>query len=367
MNRIDGPSTHILTPSGPERGQVSLPIDAMRGEKAVPVANINEGFSLNDAAEELSLHMAEKTEDKHAAERKVKGERPMPLLHANEIVEFLSHTHDPDAQEKLIELTQQLLERQALPRQTAERAFKDVTQQFLALQYALHEGEQQGAPAAVLDDIRDALAELELESGPQIRAGLNSLRTAGGFANNADGVMDFQRTYRDVVLGQNTLGKTLDMALERFGGTDFGRGLEHLIMALGHDLAAAHPSIDANRLQALLSDLYHLGVVITVLENCNELRATLASQFGTALDSTQLMRDLVGLSAEKWISESRFVSLSEQYEISALHGRILFLAGVRGMLKDLPVQIYTDPDARQAVLNANQAALDAVIAEEDAS
>lgn len=334
----------------------------MLGEKAITVPG---GVSLANAAEELSLHMAEKAEDKHHAERKIKGERPAELLRTDEIVELLEQTHDPDAQEKLTELVKHLLSGQASPRQAASQAFGEVSQQYLGLQQALHEGERQGAPADILEAIRDALADLELESGPEIRAGLNSLPAAGAYAADAAGVVQFQRTYRDVVLGENSLAKTLNLALERFGDTGVARGLKQLIAALGQDLAATRPSVDPNRLQALVADLYYLEVAATVLDGCGELAAKLDSQFGCAVDSSNLMRDLVSVSGEKWVAESRFSGLAAQHGVVPAEGRIAFLAGVRAMLKDLPVQIYPDVDTRHGILNAAQEALDVAIDEED--
>ena len=365
MNRIDtgnlSPAFASTTPhAGADGSQART--GTMLGEKAVALPG---EVSLTDAAEELSLHMAEKTEDKHHAERKVKAERPLELMEAGEIVDLIDETHDADGQAKLIELAKHLLSGQGSPRQGAAQAFGDISQQYLGLQYALREGERQGAAADVLEAIRDAIADLEMESGPEIRAGLNSLRSAGEFAADPAGVATFQRTYRDVVLGENSLSKTLTLALERFGDAEVGRGLKQLIAALGHDLAAARPSTEANRLQALLGDLYYLEVAATVLDGCGELAGKLAREFRSDIDGARLMRDLVSLSGEKWVSESRFTNLAAQHGVTPVEGRIAFLGGVRAMLKDLPVQIYPDADVRHGILAAAQEALDTAIDEED--
>ena len=79
----------------------------------------------------------------------------------------------------------------------------------------------------------------------------NTVGAAAGYADDARGVADFQRTYQDVVLGEASLAKTLSLALERFGGKDVARGLQQLIQALGQDLAAARPSTSQDRLQAV--------------------------------------------------------------------------------------------------------------------
>ena len=323
--------------------------------------------SLGDAAEEISLHMAEKTENKHHAERKVKAERPMELMQAAEILEMLQQTQDPNAQAKLESLVAKLLSGQGSPRQQTAQAFGDVSQQYLALQYALRKGEQDGTAPELLESLRDALADLEIESGPQIRAGLNSLSSASAFATDAQGVQAFQDTYRDIVLGENSLSKTLGLALEQFGGKDIGRGLQQLVQALGQDLAATRPSTAPERLQALSSDLYQLQTAVTVLDGCTELSNGLRTKGLATPDSERLMRDLVTLTSDKWLTESRFSTLAQQHGATAPEGRVAFLSGIKALIRELPVQVFLDADARQSTLNAVQEALDQAIDEEELS
>ena len=184
-----------------------------------------------------------------------------------------------------------------------------------------------------------------------IRDSLNTIGAAAGYADDARGIADFQRTYQDVVLGESSLAKTLGLALERFGGKDVARGLQQLVQALGQDLAAARPSTNPDRLQALMQDLYQLGVAVTVLDGCAELGQKLASEQGTTLAADRLMQDLVNVSNEKWVSESRFSALASGHGVESVGARIVFLGGVRAVLKDLPVPMFPDLDARQSVLN----------------
>jgi type III secretion protein W len=364
MNRIDAglpPSAFSSTTSHADIQHGQQQVGTMLGQAAVAVDG---EVSLADSAEELSLHMAEKTEDKHHAERKIGRDAPLQLLSAEAIVAYLAESHDADAQEKLIELARHLLAGRADPRQAAARAFGDAARQYLGLQYALRQGERDGAPEDVLDGLREALADLELESGPQIRASLNTIGAAAGYAGDARGVADFQRTYQDVVLGEASLAKTLTLALERFGGKDVGRGLQQLIQALGQDLAAARPSTSPYRLQALMQDLYQLGVAVTVLDGCGELGEKMARDHGKPLAADRLMQDLVNISNEKWLSESRFAALAASHGADSVAARITFLGGVRAVLKDLPLPMFPDVDARQSALSAAQLALDAAIDEE---
>lgn len=333
------------------------------GNRAVVVSD--ELSSLNDSAEELSLHMAEKTEQKHHSERKVKGDRPIELMQLEEIVESLENGKEEDAQAKLDDLVEELLANKAPPRQAASKTFGDVTEQYLGLQYALRKGADGHAPAEVMESIRDALHDLELESGPQVRAGLNALGSAAAFAPDARGVKAFLTAYRDVVLGESSLGKTLNMALETFGGTHIARGLKQLIAALGQDIAATRPSTDPARLRALTHDLYQLQIAVTVLEGSGDLAATLANKKLARVDPDRLMSDLVGVTGESWVSEARFTSMARQHGADCAEGRVAFLGGTKGLLRELPIPVFSSAEARQGHLDALQEALDSAIDEEE--
>jgi len=371
MNRIDtgnfSAGFNPLDPQSDPQVGVQRQMGALLGEQVELLTDGGDDdiSSLDDTAEEMSLHMAEQVEEKHHTERKVEPEHLPEVRDTDEIVEMLEQSRSADAQEKLTELTKKILAGQGSPRQLARQAFGDVSQQYLGLQYALREGEKQGAAPEMLEAIRDALADLEIDSGPRIRAVLNTLGAAGEFAADARGVARFQGAYRDIVLGESTLPKTLALAMERFGAQDVGRGLTQLVAALGQDLAATRPSTEPARLRALTADLYQLQVAVTVLGGCGELSGQLQASGGGAIDAPRLMRDLVGISGEKWVAPTRFATLAQQHQVTSLAGRIAFLSGVKAMMRDLPVQVFPDADTRQSVLNAVQEALDVAIDEED--
>lgn len=322
---------------------------------------------LADAAEEISLHHSEKAESKHSSERKKEATRATELMSPEAILEYMDAAQAYEDPEQLVQLAKRMLSGQGGdPAAQAKKAFGEPTQQFMALQYALQQGEREGAAPDVLDALREALDDLEMEHGPAIRADINTVGTAAQGARSREDVLAFQATYRDVVLGNGSLAGTLKLALERFGGGDFAAGLARLTQALGQDLAAARPSGDPARLQSLVQDLYHLGVACTVLDACKELHAKLSSQHGTMPGSpVGLMQDLVGISAEKWVAGSRFTALSEKFGAGGVEPQIHFLTGVKVLMRDMPPKVFVDADQRQTVFQAVQDALDAAIDRED--
>jgi type III secretion protein W len=378
MSRIDLPLSNTPTASsfdtgmrqaGPGAGDAAL-TGRLGGQQVA----VDDGPDmLADAAEEISLHHSEKAESKHTAERKKELYQAMPLMAPEAIEAYMDAAEPGDEAEKLQSLAKRMLAGSGDPAALARQAFGQPTQQYLGLQYALQQGEREGASGETLDAIREALADLEMDHGPGIRADLNTIGTAAEGAHTAADVAGFQATYRDVVLGDATLSGTLKLALERFGEGDFAAGLDRLTRALGQDLAAARPSTDPNRLQGLVRDLYHLGVAATVLDGCGELLSTLAERHGTQVPASAtgkpaaiaLMQDLVGTSAEKWVSASRFTAMAEKHGATAPNVAIGFLTGVKLLLRDMPVQVFADGEQRQGVFQAAQEALDAAIDREE--
>jgi type III secretion protein W len=102
-----------------------------------------------------------------------------------------------------------------------------------------------------------------------------------------------------------------------------------------------------------------------VLDGCAELSTAQEARGGAALDNTKLMRDLVSVTGERWVSAARFTGIADAHNVRDLDARIPFLTGIKHMLRDLPVQIYPDTDTRQSILGASQEALDIAIDQEE--
>ena len=321
---------------------------------------------LTDAAEEISMHYAEKVESKHSSERRKEVRPTFEVMRVEAIMAYMDAAKACDDAAQLEQLAKRMLLGQGDPAQQARQAFDEPTSQFMALHYALQQGERDGAEGDILETLREALQDLEMLHGPAIRADINTLGTAAEAGASRLDIVQFQATYRDVVLGESSLAQTLKLALERFGDQDFSLGLQRLTQALGQDLAAARPSCAPARLHSLVTDLFHLGVVTTVLDGCRQLQTLLADKHGiTGMTPFVLMRGLVDVSAEKWVAAQRFTTLSERCGVHEPEPQVHFLTAVKLLLREMPVQVFLDGDQRQSVFAAVQEALDAAIDREE--
>ena len=322
---------------------------------------------LTDAAEEISLHNSEKAESKHTAERKKEVAKPATLMSPEAIENYTNAAEGEEGAQKLAALAKRMLSGQGDPAKLARQGSGNPTSQYMALQYALGQGEREGAPADVLERIQEALEDLEMSHGPRIRADVNTIAALGAGGLAPAEVGQLQQTYTDMVMGKPTLNQTLLLALERFGESDLAGGLARMTQALGLDLAAARPSTEPAHLQSLVQDLYHLGVATTVMEGCGALLAELSGRHGAAADQSAaaLMKELVAISAENWISPSRFTGLSEKFGAGEVAPQIAFVKGTKDLLHEMPPQVFNDGEQRFSVFNAVQQALDAAIDREE--
>ncbi|MDH5857324.1 type III secretion system gatekeeper subunit SctW [Lampropedia aestuarii] len=325
-----------------------------------------ESDMLANAAEEISMHMAGKAENRHRHERKKDVLGQQTVMQAQAINNYLLKAGQAAEAEKIKALCAQLLQGSSSPGKLVREHLGNSTSQYLALQYALGQGEQEGASQEVLERLREAIDDLEMAHGPAIRADLNTIEAAADGDSPPAEVQRFQQTYQDVVLGEASIHKTLDVLLERHGEQGLRQGLERLQKALGLDVTATRPSTDCAHLQSLMQDLYQLSVVETILESCDSLLHSLSQKHGVQLESPiALLREMVSISNEQWVSHSRLGNLAHKFAGDAAAPQITLLQAVKGMLRDMPTPIFKDSDQRTRTFNAVQEALDIAIDREE--
>ena len=374
MTRIDGTSPgasfqNLAQQAQTGMNQNDLPPQTgnLRGE-VVHVKDV--GDMLADAAEEISVLISQKDEVKKHGERSIASdtsEQIMKLEEINAYLDLMGTFSDP---KKLAELAKRMQSSDENPRELARQQSRDPAMQYVLLQYALAEGDKAGIPQAALERLQDAIADLEMQHGPEIRAGINTAGVAASSSSSPAEREIFQGTYRDVVLGQSSMSQTLKTVFDRFaneGSKQIGVQLGNLIKALGADLSAARPSQDSNRLQALVQDMYQLEVAVTVLDRCSDLAVQIQGKFSQSnVEPMEMMKALVAVTGEKWVGATRFTAMEQQHRLPEVLAQIAFHSTIKDVLKQIPPAIFNDADTRQSVLNASQEALDMAIDKEDA-
>ncbi len=335
---------------------------------------------LQDSADEMSRSLSSKVQERSLKDRRVSvsggleelsRERQLAML--RQLLAKQGGQSDADPGPELLELARRILKQPSFARQLVKEQGGDATTQYLCLLEVgeLISGGQAGAdPGGVAADmVREAAAQLLAEDSEFIRADINTFDVSA-HVGDAQAAAAFRSAYRDVVLASDSLNATLQYLLRAMGegaGTDFDKVLESTKAALGADLAAARPSADRVRLQHLVTDLYHLKVISTVVDQCTKLGQTLRTRHGMApFKATELASDLVSLSNERWVDASRVGRLADRFGAARLpSAKVDFLTGARDSLRQLPPLVFSSPESRQSLLDAAQTAIDDAIGVEE--
>lgn len=271
------PTGSALTDFAGQRGAGQT--GTFRGE---PVQVRTGASGLADAAEEISFAAGKQVEEKTHAQRNIRaGDRPRSLGLSN-ITRYLERARHAVAPDQLEAMARTLLQPGSRDPGRAARdhpEFRTPTERYLLLQFARQLGLSEGASPEVLERIEDALADLEAWFGKAIEANLATIEQAGRYADSAQEVRAFQGSLQ-VVLGQPSLAQALQQVLQLAGrgGSKLEPALSSLMEALGACLAATRSNAEKALLQTLVTDLYHLKSLQTLLEDCKSLVRSLRRQ-----------------------------------------------------------------------------------------
>lgn len=367
MFRVDR-SEHQNRPLTPPPGQAGAGRNAGQLPPGAHAMQPGQLSSLSDMAEELSLHVADRTEKKVHAERKVKADHQVEPMPAPLVQELIGHHKDPLAQQKLEALVNLLQSKQHSPaslRAELALAFQDVSHQFLAAHFVLGHAMQDGGSPELAAALQEVIAELENEQGKEIRAGINSAPTLGAAARDAEQAQHLTDTYRQFALHEQGLSQTLTLSLQAFGSLNAKDSLTLMIAALSDDLNAPRPSTERQLLASVSASLYQVQAAVTVLYACNDLAQGWHKRGYTGADGAQLMLDLAALTERRNTSRREISSLPEKHGMTELKPRLAFHAGILGIVGDLSPSIFQDSNARDSCMTSIREAITELAEEED--
>ncbi|NIZ03780.1 type III secretion system gatekeeper subunit SctW [Thalassospira lucentensis] len=320
---------------------------------------------LADAAEELTFAASEKEESKNIQERTVQQAASRQIPTVEKINEYLQAASENLNQGKLEQLVAKL-RAGATPYEAASE-FGDITDQYAALASAYHKLEAEGGFEDVLENIHDALEELDDDFGPDIRAGFNIASTASLFGNGDSArTQSFRDCYRGLIAEGQTLAQSFSDICERFGRDDLPNVVEKLLRAVGDDLGSQGPSSDPVLLKSLIDELYAAEVIVTGLDHCDMVVDSMERRFDCqSIDAVGVMQGLLDIAASSWTSKDAFNRLVDSAGISDTEAQIGFLQEIKTVVREMPLRAFADQEAKEKVVMALQQGLDDVIEREE--
>ena len=357
---------------GASSGEVAGTEGRFRGERVQHVRNPT--AELQDAAEELTFGESERVEKK-LSRRKLRSGHGVRSVAMEQARKYLREVPDLERNRKLSEFVESILARGRPPdpdelRQLAREFSDDATHQFLALSAAREQAAERSADPSLGAALEEAIAALEDESGPAVRAGLNVSAVAQAFAGREIGDMQELRDfYREVVLDCKDINDAYRRVVEDHPGKSFDEAVRFMLKALGADLAASAHTVSAVRLKQIMDDMYQLKSLNSVHEQCDDLIRRVRKNFDAtpaATASRDLMSELLTAQNRAWQGADAFSHLPQKMGVRGDAAAIYFLQGFRELVRFVPLKAFGDDMAkRDRVMISVQEALDLAIDNED--
>lgn len=381
LNNINAPGPaqtgSVTTETARQQSGVATTGAQILGDEVIDVDN-DSVFS--DSMEELSASLSERTQEKKLRERSLgRLDEELALLRER-LQEMLAAMAGEGSEEKpahilkeeIQALTQRILKSPAHARQYVGEYTGNPTEQYLLLR-DLDQRAESGEFNGILNTagrlaIRESASEIFAEHSGRILADVNTFAATNALQKaEATAVRSI---YRDAVLGGASLAETLSKLLEAAHGgqpEDFTRVHESMVKGLGLDIAAARSSTDKVKLQAMASDLFHLSTISTVIQQCDGLAKSLAGRFPVKpVAGSQMASELIKMTGERWVDGARFSRLADRFGYqSPAECAVQFLQSVRNVVSKMPVQVFASPEARTAIVDAAQSAVDGAIEREE--
>ena len=371
-NAVNAPGQVGPSVPGTSAGEVAGTEGRFRGERVQHVRNPT--AELQDAAEELTFGESERVEKK-LSRRKLRSGGGTPSVAMEQARKYLREVPDLERNRKLSEFVESVLARGRPPdpdelRQLAREFSDDTTHQFLALSAAREQAVEGGADPSLGAALDEAIAALEGESGPAVRAGLNVSAVAQAFAGREVGDMQELRDfYREVVLDCKDINDAYRRVVEDHPGKSFDEAVRFMLKALGADLAASTHTVSTVRLKQIMDDMYQLKSLNSVHEQCDDLIRRVRKNFNAAPAATasrDLMSELLTAQNRAWQGADAFSQLPQKMGVRGDGAAIYFLQGFRELVRFVPLKAFGDDMAkRERVMISVQEALDLAIDNED--
>lgn len=327
---------------------------------------------LADAAEELTFG-ADTTDEFELEEREERDRAAEALEERVKLYQDLMHEAGKAEDIDRLKDGIRAKEGQESAIRQAKHRFPDPSDAWAALAEVLADLEKEEAASpgsvgeAVLSDVRAGLAELEKESGPQIRAGIQGALAAAGFSDlgSSDELRGF---YRQTVCDFQTVNDVFTHVLEKYGDVGFDKAMDFLFHALGNDLATDVPSMETTHLEYVQSSLGQVRLLQSAHVLCEKLlhRWETVHASKASCTSLELLGDIVNLRNEKFIGSLQIDRIMAKARPSDIEHEVLFLQELLNTARSFPSKLFDGDQGRMKVIDAIQESVDKAIEREDA-
>ncbi|AZE56869.1 hypothetical protein C4K03_4731 [Pseudomonas synxantha] len=311
---------------------------------------------MEEVAMIFSQHVERSAKALH--QRRIQLPKPAQALAQVSAAERLAPWHeqlahlDTSALEQLMLALQQLVERRAPLNQLVHLTDNDPTQTYTILQVMIEQAEVEARKAKAAK-LHAYLNRLQRAHSSEITAGLNICAALVAGIDDPNLRQAVRRLYYDKIVLKQSLRELVQQMLGMFSIEYFEHALTVLRRALADDIAAETPSRPTQKLCALLTGLKTAGELSNLMQECKQFLIQCHHSTVPYTPATLTQR-LVGLTlsginafeAERLCQELN----GDQPEAQQRALNILY-----NLMRQLPLDLWSDPRHRQRSLDAVQA------------
>lgn len=321
-----------------------------------------------DSMEELSFTL-NKSGDYALKNRKERGRTDRSMKERLKAYRKLAG-ESADAKESAEELAHAVEERpdrENILREAAER-HEEPAEAWAALEEARDTLRQKGADPAVLRELDEALAIMNMRYGAAIRAGVTGALTAAQDYVSLGSPQDLGATYRKAALEFTGTRALYAYVQEKYGG-DFDSAVNFLYASLAADMACDEPSADRASLESVNTSFGKLRSFQSAHAQCAAQMQRwdeIHQVHGCGMTGTGLLGKVLDMGEQSFVGASQADGIAREAGAPDIERRILFLQELQQSVRAFSPLVFDSAEGRSRVLDAVQGAVDNAVAEEDA-
>ncbi|UQZ90965.1 SepL/TyeA/HrpJ family type III secretion system gatekeeper [Deltaproteobacteria bacterium Smac51] len=353
---------------GPQEARGAAPSTAHGTLAGHRVSTVQNPMSLlANSAEELAFAVDNSRETK-LAQRKEKAGRPDTGRFVDRVRMFQELMEKNGRLDKAADLKGSLRNSRdaGAALNAAKESFPDAAEAFAVLSQIREELEGEG-DAETLKVLDEALALLEKEDGPRIRAAINGAAQAEGF-EPLGGAMELGQGYRQVACDFSGAAEMFEFIHQTYGTDGFDLALDFLYRALAADLAADVPGMGGGHLESVAANLglvRNLQSAYALVDRLTGRWKELHKVKSSRLTAMGLFKEIMSFKDERFIAAARVSKLAQMAEPPDVEMEVIFLQEFLGAARNFTNHFFQTPDNRVKFIDAVQEAVDEAIARED--
>ncbi len=269
--------------------------------------------------------------------------------------------------EELARAIEERPDRENILREASER-HEEPAEAWAALEDARDTLRQKGAPPAVLKELDEALALMDMRYGAAIRAGVTGTLTAAQDFVSLGSPTALGATYRKAALEFTGTRALFAHVQEKYGG-DFDKAVDFLYAALAADMACDEPSADRASLESVNTSFGKLrsfqsahAQCTTQMQRWDEIHQV----HDCGMTGTDLLGKVLDMGEQSFAGASQMDDIAREAGAPDIERRILFLQELQQNVRTFSPLVFDSAEGRTRVLDAVQGAVDNAVAEEDA-